>query len=246
MMAGQAKRKFVAPPKFKGTLDEDASEWLQRYESTGLYNRWEPEDLATNFGMYLEDSARKWFFCSTLPALWNDTPEVIGVAAAQNVAVVLAVAPVNGLKTVFLKEFQRENYALFQEAKLRNRDQGIEEETSNYYYDVLSLCRSVNPNMSETTKLEYLYRGLKASLLEKIYPLKPRTCAEFMAQVKIHTEASMIANRKGWTARVDKEITIAALRQEATDNVQIELLKTVKSLQSQIEELEMGTEEEED
>lgn len=149
----QAKRQFILPSKFKGTLDEDASEWIQRYESMGLYNRWEPADLAANFCMYLEDSARKWFFCSTLPAERNDTTEVIGVAAAQNVAEVLAVAAVNGLKTMFLKEFQRDNYALFQEAKLRNRDQGIEEETSNYYYDELSLCRSVNPNMSELTKL---------------------------------------------------------------------------------------------
>ena len=247
--ANQPKRQFVAPPKFKGTLDEDASEWIQRYESTGLYNRWEPADLAANFCMYLEDSARKWFMCSTLPAHWRDTPEVIGVPAAQNRVEVLAAAAEVGLKTKFLQEFQRENYALFQEAKLRNRDQGVEEETSRYYYDVIDLCRSVNPNMSEETKLEYLYRGLKSSLLEKIYPLRPRTCAEFLALVKIHTEASMIANRKGWMAKAEvdsKEVIIAALDQEAAAIERIELLKIVKDLQTQIEELENRMEEEEE
>lgn len=139
IMAGhnQAKRQFMVPTKYKGTLDEDASEWIQRYESTGLYNRWEPEDLAANLGMYLEDSARKWFLCTTLPEQWEDTPEIVGVAAAQDIVEVLAVAAIIGIKTRFLQEFQRENYALFQEAKLRNRDQGVEEETSRYYYDVI-------------------------------------------------------------------------------------------------------------
>jgi len=99
--------------------------------------------------------------------------------------------------------------------------------------------------MSEETKLEYLYRGLKASLLEKIYPLRPKTCAEFLAQVKIHTEASMIANRKGWAAKADKEIAIAALNQVTEENVQMELvIKAVKALQSQIEAIEKGMEEE--
>ena len=135
-MAGQPKIKFVVPPKFRATQDEDVSEWIERYESTGLYNRWEPADLAANFGMYLEDSARKWFICTTLPNHWNDVPEVVGRAAAKNVEEVIAVPAQEGLKTKFLQEFQRENYALFQEAKLRNREQGIEEETSIYYYDV--------------------------------------------------------------------------------------------------------------
>jgi len=106
-MAGQnqAKRQFIAPSKFKGTLDEDASEWLQRYESTGIYNRWQPADLLTSFGMYLEDSARKWFNCTTLPEQWEDSPEVIGVAAAQNIVEVLARAEIKGFKTIFLQEF---------------------------------------------------------------------------------------------------------------------------------------------
>lgn len=237
----QPKRQFVLPPKFRGTSDEDAFEWLDRYESTGQYNRWEPADLAANFGMFLEDSARKWFICTTLPNFWNDIPEIIGVAAAQNVEAVVAAPAQQGLKTKFLLEFQRENYALFQEAKLRNRDQGIEEETSKYYYDILSLCRSVNTNMSEETKLEYLYRGLKASLLEKIYPLRPQTCAEFLAKVKIYTEASMIANRKGWTAKaVDTQLkatAIASSTNEADENrienILLQLKETVILLQSQ-------------
>ena len=62
-----------------------------------------------------------------------------------------------GLRRVFLGEFQQENFTLFQEAKLRNRTQGIDEGTANYYYDVLDLCRIVNPVMTDANKLEYLF-----------------------------------------------------------------------------------------
>ena len=106
--------------------------------------------------------------------------------------------------------------------------------------------------MSEETKLEYLYRGLKASLMEKIYPLRPRTCAEFLAKVKIYTEASMIANRKGWTAKaIDiklKATTVANIAVEADeDRIQklvLDLMETVKELQSQQATHEISTEEE--
>jgi len=220
-------------------------EYLNQIEKILFLNKKRKKTSFKN-GRTTETTIR--YSTTALPAEWNDTPEVIAVAAAQNVLEVRAAPAVKGLKTIFLQEFQHENYALFQEAKLRNREQGVDEETSKYYYDVLSLRRSVNLNMSEETKLEYLYRGLKSSLLEKIYPLRPKTCAELLAQVKIHTEATMIANRKGWSAEaidVHKEITIAALTShKKTDIVQMELLKAVKTLQSQIEAIEKGMEEE--
>ena len=53
-----------------------------------------------------------------------------------------------GLRRVFLGEFQQENFTLFQVAKLRNRTQG----TANYNYDVLDLCRIVNPVMTDANK----------------------------------------------------------------------------------------------
>ena len=82
---------------------------------------------------------------------------------------------------------------------MRNRTQGIDEGTANYYYDVLDLCRIVNPVMTDANKLEYLFRGLKPSLLEKNYPLRPQTFQDFLADVKIHTEAAVMANRRDWT-----------------------------------------------
>ena len=51
----------------------------------------------------------------------------------------------------------------------------MEEPTTSYVYDVLDLWRLVDPTMPDPTKLEYLFRGLRPTLVEKIYPLRPRT-----------------------------------------------------------------------
>ncbi|KZS03771.1 Uncharacterized protein APZ42_033434 [Daphnia magna] len=59
--------------------------------------------------------------------------------------------------------------------KQRERKQGIEEFTIEYFYDILDLCRRVDPNMTEATKLAHLWRGLKQSLHEKFWSLKPNS-----------------------------------------------------------------------
>ena len=144
--------KFLSPPIFKGNPDEDALDWVDRYERTGTYNGWGKANLRENFNMFLDGAARKWYFCTPLPAEWDDQP---ARPDPNNAGVTLPA--VIGLKTRFLQEFQQENFSMFQEAKLRNRTQGIEEPTSSYYYDILDMCRVVNPAMSESAKLEYLF-----------------------------------------------------------------------------------------
>ncbi|KAK4007549.1 hypothetical protein OUZ56_012707 [Daphnia magna] len=68
-----------------------------------------------------------------------------------------------------------------QEAKLRQRKQGINESRIEYFYDVVDFCRRVDPRMSEETKVDYLFRGLKPTL---------------------HTEASELANRPNWAVSI--------------------------------------------
>ncbi|KZR98443.1 Uncharacterized protein APZ42_006140, partial [Daphnia magna] len=52
-----------------------------------------------------------------------------------------------------LEQLKPVNLNRFNEAKLRERKQGIEESTIEYFYDILDLCRRVDPNMTEATKL---------------------------------------------------------------------------------------------
>ena len=231
--------KFLSPPIFKASPSEDALEWIGRYETTGNYNGWGVAEFRQYCGMYFDGAARKWFLCSTLPTLWVDTPA--GVDANG-----VATAAVIGFRTHFLKEFQQDNYQLFQETRLRSRVQGIDEPTNNYYYDILDLCRIVDPAMSEANRLEYLYRGLRPSLLEKVYPMRPLTVADFLSAVKVHTEAALMAHRHDWSDTVlsgtprpqpAAQLPVAAVSQDHGPLLP-ELVKLIKSLQISVEKLQ--------
>jgi hypothetical protein len=176
--------KFKAPPTFSGKTGEDPADWIDRYEVLADYNRWSDDDKRLNFGIYMEGPARQWFQCLTPPTQWADTA---AVAAAQGVARTPAVV---GMRSVFTKEFLQDSYAGYQENKLRNRKQGANEPAAEYYYEVMNLCRLMDPNMTEAAKIHHLYQGLKRTLVEKIWVLQPKTCAEFLATIRRHTEAT--------------------------------------------------------
>ncbi|KZS06701.1 Uncharacterized protein APZ42_029752 [Daphnia magna] len=142
--------------------------------------------------MYLDDTARNWFLCARNPNDWEDT--TAQPAAGGNPA----TPAVTGLRSMFLKEFQPDNYGLFQETRLRSRTQGMDEPIVRYYYEILNLCRLVDSNTLEAHRLEHLFRGFRPTLLRKLYPLKPKTCEEFLTLAKAYTEASIISEARGW------------------------------------------------
>jgi len=162
--------------------------------------------------MYLEGTARKWFLFTNVPADWEDQ---VAVAATATVAAIPFVA---GLRTFFLQEFRQDNFALIQEAKLRKRFQKENEDTASYYYDVLHMCHVINPAMTQTQILEHLYNGLRRSLVKKIYPLKPRTCAEFLELVKIHTETTFLLDKRSWEGKDDQVPPTAAISMVREEN----------------------------
>jgi hypothetical protein len=144
---------------------------------------------------YLEGTARKWYLFSNLHGDWED--QAADPATANAVAVPFAV----GLRTVFLQKFKQDNFALIQEAKLRQRVQGEEEDAASYYYDILHMCHVVNPNMPQTQRLDFWNRGLHKALVNKIYTLKPTICKEFLEVLKLHTKASLILDKRAWTEK---------------------------------------------
>jgi hypothetical protein len=68
-----------------------------------------------------------------------------------------------GLKSQFSAAFRQTNFSLVQESKLRQREQGNEEDVVAYFYDIINLCRIVNPTMSQEQQLQYLYRGFETN-----------------------------------------------------------------------------------
>ncbi|KZS03394.1 Uncharacterized protein APZ42_033847 [Daphnia magna] len=124
--------KFKAPPVFSGKGGEDATDWMDRYEILADYNRWADADKRANFGIYLEGPARQWFQCLTQPNGWGDTA---AVAATQQQA---GTPAISGMRFIFIKESLQDSYAGYQERKLRNRKQGINEPAAKYYYEIIN------------------------------------------------------------------------------------------------------------
>ncbi len=239
--------QFFTPTRFHGKDEEDGVEWLQRYEAAGRYNAWTPRELLTNFERYIEGSCRQWYQCLTpVPIQWEYIPEIAPLIGA-------AMIPRRPqVKTLFEVSFQQENYTLYQEQKLRDKKQERGESATSYYYDVLNLCRKVDQNMAEQTKLNYLYKGLDRGLLRKIYPLQPPTCTDFLAKVKVFTTTELLANQlcsqeresRSLAEKLNEEVnvTINCLRMEnmKIDEEKEELKKQIRQLQQQKEGLSVG------
>ncbi|KZS19238.1 Uncharacterized protein APZ42_014393 [Daphnia magna] len=75
--------KYRSPPIFYGKKEEDAADWLERYESTAQYNRWGANKKAENFGMNLDGAARKWLLFLGAVHNWEDTPAVAAVQLSR-------------------------------------------------------------------------------------------------------------------------------------------------------------------
>lgn len=198
-----ARRKFEAPPKFYGKESEDAQEWLERYESAGRANNWQPADMAQSFELYLEDSARKWYMCTTLPNHWEDAPAVQAIGGLQPAP---AIPAVPGLRTKFLNEFKPDDQRRFKESILEKRRQGMDESISHYYYDVLDLCRAVDPNMPEQMRLRYLFRGMKPGLKEQVWVTNPATTEDFLSTAKKYAVAATLNYNSDWPTPVMSSI----------------------------------------
>ena len=221
-----ARVKLQTPPIFYGKPHEDALDWIDRYETIGAYNGWRDADLRKFLIIHLDGPARNWYLCNadTIPDHWNKREGELIQGQRQ--------PDQDGAREIFLKEFQKGTYALYQEQKLRNRMQDENECPLSYYYDVMNLCRVINPNMSERNKLDYLYQGLKRSLFTSIYTARPETCAKFLELLKLHTEAGDIARKKGMFVGV-----LSAEEKEENSCPSFLINPTIEGLMNEIRDL---------
>jgi hypothetical protein len=160
---------------FRGEVHEDAMDWLSRYEEIAHYNEWNVDEQLHNFGIHLEGVARRWYL-----------------------SLVPAPLTFQDLRARFLVAFKPPNYDLDLETKIRSRYQEEHEPVMTYCHDVIYLCSRVDRNMGEALKVQHLLRGLKRSLVQKVYPfLDPEvhTSQDFMRSVQIQCQADLLANQ---------------------------------------------------
>ena len=77
------------------------------------------------------------------------------------------------------------------------RSQCMDEPLFSYYFDVLELCRNVDPAMSEERKVRHFLSGLKPTLAERIIPYEVADTTEFLERAKILVRAFEFANTPG-------------------------------------------------
>ena len=182
-----AQTKFIQPPLFAGKEEEDVTEWMDRYEKIGNYNRWGDAEKRAHVELSLTGAAQKWFsYKGKAGQLATDW----GTAAGPPVVI--------GLKDQILRQFTPANRDQYNETRLRERKQGPEESTVEFFYDVLDLCGKVDPNMAEQVKLQHLWRGIKPSLVEKFWSMKPATTDEFLTEVKRYQEMTSKSRHEEW------------------------------------------------
>ncbi|CAF1490083.1 unnamed protein product [Rotaria magnacalcarata] len=68
--------------------------------------------------------------------------------------------------------------------RLRTRQQRYDEAVIEYYTDVNKLCKLVDPNMTDASKIDHLYHGLKPSLMKDVLRGAPSTPADFVEQAR--------------------------------------------------------------
>ena len=99
------------------------------------------------------------------------------------------------MKELFLRQFTPSDYTEYCGNRLRGRRQGPHESVSEYYYDVLVLCRLVDRKMSEKIKVKHLLRGLCPELKEKLWLLRPKKCVDLLRSAQDYLE--MTEKRNG-------------------------------------------------
>ena len=83
--------------------------------------------------------------------------------------------------------------------------------------------------MTEEAKVDYLFRGLKLILVEKIWVTSPRTAAEFLTALKLHTEASELAERPDWAVSVLGPMKDRSSPKQESENELRDLLLELKA-----------------
>ncbi len=175
----QIQRRAKDPPCFEGKPQDDVVAWLVDYQDTADFNMWTPEESLRQVRWALTGFAKNWYRnLNPQPATFPAFCDAIRAA------------------------FKHPAYDSGVASQLRNRNQGMDESPVVYCFEKLNLCARVDPQMTEAVKLDHLIRGMKPTLVEKIYPFmnfaNPDTGA-FVQLVQLHHQAKWVANSNGWT-----------------------------------------------
>ncbi|CAF1292664.1 unnamed protein product [Rotaria sordida] len=148
-------------PKYSGKSDQDADEWLKDLTATFRMADITESQALKIIPTFLEGHAKQWF---------NENNTIFESWSAFKVA--------------FIHTYSSPTAKQLASNRLRTRQQRYDEAVIEYYTDVMKLCKLVDPNMTDASKLDHLYRGLKSSLMKEVLRQAPSTPSEFFEQAR--------------------------------------------------------------
>lgn len=170
----------ISPRIFDG--NEDVDEWIEHFLYVSKCNSWPEIMQKRRFPIYLKDAAQLWF---------KDFSELKADKSGSYFDVSMQ-AILEELRTTF----RPRNINSINQSALICRYQGLDEPVTTYHFDVLRLCKKVNPKMSESEKLTHCMRGLKSSLLERVLLLEPENTTDLLNKCRGIEEAQFLSNRR--------------------------------------------------
>ncbi|UYV71739.1 hypothetical protein LAZ67_9000200, partial [Cordylochernes scorpioides] len=134
------------PTVFSGNGKEDCGKWMKDYERIARSNCWDATMKLANAPFFLEGTAGQWY----------DNNEE-------------GMDSWDMFKEMFSRTFDNSG-VLLRRAKdnLQSRAQKSTESCESYIQDVLSLCRQVNPDMSQGEKVAHLMKGVVEDVYQVI------------------------------------------------------------------------------
>ena len=148
-------------PKYSGQPDQDADEWLKDLTSTFRMADITESQALKIIPTFLEGSVKQWFMENiTTLEFWNT------------------------FKTEFTHTYSSPTIKQLASHRLRNRQQRFDKPVIEFYTDIMTLCKIVDPNMTDVSKLDHLYHGLEPSLMKEVPHPAPNTPSNFLEHAK--------------------------------------------------------------
>lgn len=153
---------------FSGLSSEDVHEFLHKFNTASKCNYWTLQTKIDLFPTHLTGIPYKWFhlYQQQHPTInWDD------------------------LQTAFTKAFS--SVALIEDLQsvLENRNQGDLESPLHFFYDIMHLCKRIDPNISDKKIIEYVIQGVLPDICNEIIKMENTTLSDLEQNLyKIETQ----------------------------------------------------------
>jgi hypothetical protein len=161
-------------PKFSGRSKQNVSKWLREVNQTMHLLKLSDMEKLFFIPSCLETDAKDWFFDNHhLFPSWSLFVQKL------------------------IDTFESSGKADIAFNRLRQYQQGLNQDVRHYYFEIMKLCKEANPTMDEATKLQYLKDGLKTSLRFDILLKNPKTTEVFLGYAQKIEELKSLDEQQG-------------------------------------------------